>query len=186
VIDRGAERNGEAGKGGLYPGPLPLDGDHPLLLAQKEDLQALGLALLETVFCALADGCPSDKTCGDALSRLLLDIYEKDTRAFRCAASPPPSPAPSLQWRFFCGSMQSFMAFRLILMGHFHKQSLQSHSVCEPTRCCAVAQTYHDRSPALRLSCYRIVPTLRNVLTLQRNCSDLSMLCVFLPTGKGL
>eukprot|EP00884_Botryococcus_braunii_P022362 jgi/Botrbrau1/880/Bobra.0167s0005.1 len=82
---------GLAGQRGLYPGPLPVDrDDHPLLLAQKEDLQALGLAVLETVFCALADGCPSDKTCGDALSRLLLDIYDKDTQLFRkyCLAEP--------------------------------------------------------------------------------------------------
>jgi hypothetical protein len=74
-----------AGAGALYPSPRPLNDDHPLKLAQAEDLQALGLAILETVFCALADGCPSDKTCGDALSRLLIEIYEKDTKAFRCS-----------------------------------------------------------------------------------------------------
>jgi hypothetical protein len=67
----------------LYPAPRPLDEDHPLTLAQGEDLQALGLAILEMVFCALADGCPSDKTCGDALSRLLVEIYDRDTKAFR-------------------------------------------------------------------------------------------------------
>lgn len=87
--ERRGEGRGGAGRAGLYPGPLAVEEEHPLRLAQKEDLQALGLAILETVFCALADGCPSDKTCGDALSRLLLDIYDKDTRAFRWRPSLP-------------------------------------------------------------------------------------------------
>lgn len=69
--------------GTLYPSPIALDPDHPLSLAQREDLKAAGLALLETVICALADGGPSDATSAEALQRLLCDVFSNDMHAFR-------------------------------------------------------------------------------------------------------
>ena len=69
--------------GALYPSPEALDADHPLSLAQREDLKAAGLALLETIICALADGGPSDATSSEALQRLLCDVFANDIPAFR-------------------------------------------------------------------------------------------------------
>jgi hypothetical protein len=73
--------------GTLYPSPQALDEDHPLSLAQREDLKAAGVALLETVICALAEGGPSAATTSEALQRLLCDVFGGDVRAFRCFAS---------------------------------------------------------------------------------------------------
>ena len=67
----------------LYPGPRPLDTDHPLMLAQKEDLQALGGVFLELVFSALGAEGPSESTSGPALQRLLLDVFAGDLDEFR-------------------------------------------------------------------------------------------------------
>ncbi len=75
--------HGFAAAGTLYPSPEALDDDHPLSLAQREDLKAAGLALLETIICALADGGPSDYTSSDALQRLLCDVFSNDVKAFR-------------------------------------------------------------------------------------------------------
>ena len=72
-----------AGAGPLYPSPQSVDADHPLSLAQKEDLKAAGLTLLETVICALAEGGPSPATSSDALQRLLCDVFQMDVPAFR-------------------------------------------------------------------------------------------------------
>lgn len=69
--------------GMLYPSPLSLTSDHPLSLAQREDLKAAGLLMLETVICALADGGPSDATSSAALQRLLFDVFASDVQAFR-------------------------------------------------------------------------------------------------------
>lgn len=69
--------------GPLYPSPQSLDADHPLSLAQREDLKAAGLTLLETVICALAEGGPSCATSSDALQRLLCDVFQMDVQAFR-------------------------------------------------------------------------------------------------------
>ena len=73
--------------GPLYPSPQSLDPDHPLSLAQKEDLKAAGLTLLETVICALAEGGPSAATSSDALQRLLCDVFQMDVPAFRSDAA---------------------------------------------------------------------------------------------------
>ena len=73
--------------GPLYPSPQSLDPDHPLSLAQKEDLKAAGLTLLEMVICALAEGGPSAATSSDALQRLLCDVFQMDVPAFRSACS---------------------------------------------------------------------------------------------------
>lgn len=69
--------------GALYPSPQALDPDHPLSLAQQEDLRAAGLVVLETVICALADGGSSDATTSAALQRLLFDVFASDVHAFR-------------------------------------------------------------------------------------------------------
>ena len=64
----------------LFPGPLPLGLDSPSALGQREDLQALGLVILELVFAALAEGRAAT---GPALQRLLMDVFASDTQAFR-------------------------------------------------------------------------------------------------------
>ena len=69
--------------GALYPSPQALDPDHPLSLAQQEDLKAAGLVVLETVICALAEGGPSDATSSAVLQRLLFDVFGSDVHAFR-------------------------------------------------------------------------------------------------------
>ena len=71
----------------LFPGPKPLDEDHPLMLAQKEDLQALGGVFLELVFSSLGDAGPSESTSGPALQRLLVDVFKGNTDEFRCVMS---------------------------------------------------------------------------------------------------
>ena len=67
----------------LFPGPKPLDEDHPLMLAQKEDLQALGGIFLELVFSALGSEGPSESTSGPALQRLLVDVFSGNMDEFR-------------------------------------------------------------------------------------------------------
>ena len=67
----------------LFPGPKPLDEDHPLMLAQKEDLQALGGVFLELVFSALGSEGPSESTSGPALQRLLVDVFSGNMDEFR-------------------------------------------------------------------------------------------------------
>lgn len=68
----------------LFPGPKPLDADHPLMLAQKEDLQALGGVFLELIFSSLGSTGPSDSTSGPALQRLLVDVFKGNIDEFRC------------------------------------------------------------------------------------------------------
>lgn len=68
----------------LYPGPRPLDEDHPLMLAQKEDLQALGGVFLELVFSSLGSAGPSESTSGPALQRLLVEVFKGNIDEFRC------------------------------------------------------------------------------------------------------
>jgi len=70
----------------LFPGPKPLDEDHPLMLAQKEDLQALGGVFLELIFSALGSEGPSESTSGPALQRLLVDVFSGNIDEFRCVA----------------------------------------------------------------------------------------------------
>lgn len=72
----------------LFPGPRPpLDEDHPLMLAQKEDLQALGGVFLELIFSSLGSGGPSESTSGPALQRLLVDVFKGNIDEFRCLIS---------------------------------------------------------------------------------------------------
>ena len=68
----------------LFPGPYPLGMDNPSALGMREDLQALGLVVLELVFAALAEG---KSATGPALQRLLLDVFASDTCAFRFGPS---------------------------------------------------------------------------------------------------
>ncbi|KAK9820410.1 hypothetical protein WJX72_010028 [[Myrmecia] bisecta] len=64
--------------------------DHPLRLAQQEDLAALGMVLLEIVFGALAEGGPSEATTDGALQRLWQVVFSGDAKAFRkyCSSEP--------------------------------------------------------------------------------------------------
>lgn len=71
----------------LFPGPRPLDEDHPLMLAQKEDLQALGGVFLELIFSSLGSAGPSDSTSGPALQRLLVDVFKGNIDEFRCVVA---------------------------------------------------------------------------------------------------
>ena len=57
---------------------------HPLIAAQKEDLRALAVVILEAVFSALAEGRPSAATSADALRRLLVDVFHCNIQQFRC------------------------------------------------------------------------------------------------------
>lgn len=86
----------------LFPGPKPLDEDHPLMLAQKEDLQALGGVFLELVFSALGSEGPSESTSGPALQRLLVDVFSGNMDEFRkyCEQEPDWQEAMLLldQW----------------------------------------------------------------------------------------
>lgn len=68
----------------LFPGPRLLDEDHPLMLAQKEDLQALGGVFLELIFSSLGSAGPSEPTSGPALQRLLVDVFKGNIDEFRC------------------------------------------------------------------------------------------------------
>ena len=71
---------------GDAPPTLPaLEEDHPLRRAQREDLQALAVTLLEVIFSALAGAGPSSATAADALQRLLFDVFQRDVSEFRCA-----------------------------------------------------------------------------------------------------
>ena len=72
----------------LFPGPRPLDEDHPLMLAQKEDLQALGGVFLELIFSSLGSAGPSESTSGPALQRLLVDVFKGSIDEFRCVCAP--------------------------------------------------------------------------------------------------
>ena len=67
----------------LFPGPRPLDDEHPLVLAQKEDLQALCGVFLELVFSCLGEGGPSEATSAPALLRLMSDVFKGDMTEFR-------------------------------------------------------------------------------------------------------
>lgn len=71
------------GEGGLYPHPSALPDDHPVRLGQQEDLQALGLVILELIFAALSEGGPSDKATDGSLQRLWVDVFKCDAREFR-------------------------------------------------------------------------------------------------------
>ncbi|KAL3141611.1 hypothetical protein ABBQ32_004852 [Trebouxia sp. C0010 RCD-2024] len=86
----------------LFPGPKPLDADHPLMLAQKEDLQALGGVFLELIFSSLGSAGPSDSTSGPALQRLLVDVFKGNIDEFRryCNQEPDWTDAMLLldQW----------------------------------------------------------------------------------------
>lgn len=54
------------------------------MLAQKEDLQALGGVFLELIFSSLGSAGPSDSTSGPALQRLLVDVFKGNIDEFRC------------------------------------------------------------------------------------------------------
>ena len=55
------------------------------MLAQKEDLQALGGVFLELIFSSLGNAGPSESTSGPALQRLLVDVFKGNIDEFRCA-----------------------------------------------------------------------------------------------------
>lgn len=71
----------------LFPGPRPLDDEHPLVLAQKEDLQALCGVYLELVFSSLGNQGPGEATSGPALQRLMSDVFKGNVDEFRYAVS---------------------------------------------------------------------------------------------------
>lgn len=50
---------------------------------QRDDLQAIGIVLLEMIFSALAEGGSSQATSADALKRLLLEVFAGDVERFR-------------------------------------------------------------------------------------------------------
>lgn len=97
------------------PWPAQLPFDHPLLTAQREDLRALAVTLLETIFSALAveateactvpqemigrsggaaEGIDLEAICRDtsaeAFQRLLFDVFNSDVRSFRRYAAQEP------------------------------------------------------------------------------------------------
>ncbi len=72
-----------AGRSSLYPHPSALPDDHPVRLGQQEDLQALGLVLLELIFAALTDGGPSETALDGSLQRLWQDVFKSDAREFK-------------------------------------------------------------------------------------------------------
>eukprot|EP00891_Asterochloris_glomerata_P005155 jgi/Astpho2/5155/Aster-x0666 len=76
--------------GPLYPGPRPLDEDHPLMLSQQEDLQALGSVFQELIFSALSTAGPSEITSGAALQRLLTDVFQGRINEFKRYCSQEP------------------------------------------------------------------------------------------------
>lgn len=57
--------------------------DHPLAELQAEDRTALGVALAQTLSCALAEGASA--SCSDGLQRLLTEVFANDIAAFRRA-----------------------------------------------------------------------------------------------------
>lgn len=57
--------------------------DHPIVLGQRDDLQAVAAALLETVFSGLAEGGPSEAASAGSLMRLLQDVFGGNVRDFR-------------------------------------------------------------------------------------------------------
>lgn len=63
--------------------PSALPRDHPLAELQAEDRTALGVALAQTLFCALAEGASA--SCSDGLQRLLTEVFANDIAAFRRA-----------------------------------------------------------------------------------------------------
>lgn len=63
--------------------PSTLPRDHPLAELQAEDRTALGVALAQTLFCALAEGAGA--SCSDGLQRLLTEVFANDIAAFRRA-----------------------------------------------------------------------------------------------------
>ena len=63
--------------------PSALPRDHPLAELQAEDRTALGVALAQTLFCALAEGAGA--SCSDGLQRLLTEVFANDIAAFRRA-----------------------------------------------------------------------------------------------------
>ena len=72
-----------AGRGSLYPHPSALPDDHPVRLGQQEDLQALGLVILELIFAALSGGGPSEKALDGSLQRLWVDVFKCDAGQFK-------------------------------------------------------------------------------------------------------
>lgn len=87
---------------GDAPWPAQLGEDHPLIAAQREDMAAMAVTLLETIFSSLAvepevyssddegpvgaasgGGTSRRDTSADALSRLLFEVFGRDVRAFR-------------------------------------------------------------------------------------------------------
>jgi serine/threonine protein kinase len=85
------------------PWPSQLGEDHPLIAAQREDMAAMAITLLETVFSALAvepevyssddegpvgaaggaSAAARRDTSADALGRLVFEVFQRDVRAFR-------------------------------------------------------------------------------------------------------
>eukprot|EP00208_Stichococcus_sp_RCC1054_P009055 CAMPEP_0206150144 /NCGR_PEP_ID=MMETSP1473-20131121/38148_1 /ASSEMBLY_ACC=CAM_ASM_001109 /TAXON_ID=1461547 /ORGANISM="Stichococcus sp, Strain RCC1054" /LENGTH=502 /DNA_ID=CAMNT_0053547637 /DNA_START=817 /DNA_END=2325 /DNA_ORIENTATION=- len=104
------------GDGGEQPWPAQLSDDHPVIMGQKEDMGALAVTFLETIFTALAVESESPcavpeemvrplggklapevnlaaicrDTSGEALGRLLFDVFGRDISAFRRYASQEP------------------------------------------------------------------------------------------------
>ena len=94
--------------------------------------QALGAVVLETVFCALADGCslgPTDKTCAESLTRLLVDIHGGDTGEFRRYCMQEPEwMRPTLLLDEFGGAGWDLV--RALLAGDTPADALLANEFC--------------------------------------------------------
>ena len=77
-----------AGGDDILANPPALGFDHPLRAAQRDDLAALAVTLMEVVFSSLAGAELGAATGADALQRLLFDVFQRDFHGFRCAARP--------------------------------------------------------------------------------------------------
>jgi hypothetical protein len=69
----------------LYPSPVPADNvdDSPFALGQRGDLRQLAIVLLEAILSALAATGSTDGTSGEAVQRVLGDVYEWDMAQYR-------------------------------------------------------------------------------------------------------
>ena len=70
------------------------------MLAQKEDLQALGGVFLELIFSSLGNAGPSESTSGPALQRLLVDVFKGNIDEFRCVTNFEAAVVVSTQKQF--------------------------------------------------------------------------------------
>lgn len=72
----------------LYPSPVPApttsDDDNPLLLGQKQDMQAAAVVFVEMVCAALAlDGPRANPMTAGAAQRLLFEVFDDNVDDFR-------------------------------------------------------------------------------------------------------